>query len=112
MPAMGPRRVCVYAALALLAGCGKPSPKPDAPDVVVISIDSLRPDHLACYGYPVATSPTIDRLAAEGVRFTQAVSTTSWTLPAHAALFTGLYDSGHGLIDNGLRLSDSQVTLA
>ena len=82
------------------------------PDVVVISIDSLRPDHLSCYGYPQPTSPTIDSIAAAGVRFETALSSSSWTLPAHAALFTGLYDSGHGLVDNGLRLADSQVTAA
>ena len=78
----------------------------------MISIDSLRPDHLGCYGYGRATSPAIDRLAAEGVRFETAVSTTSWTLPAHAALFTGLYDSAHGLYDNGLSLADEHRTLA
>ncbi len=78
----------------------------------MISIDSLRADHLGCYGYERDTSPTIDWLAAEGVRFDSAISTTSWTLPAHAALFTGLYDSSHGLVDDGLRLSDHHVTLA
>ena len=88
------------------------SAPPGAPNVLLVSIDSLRPDHLGCYGYAYATSPTLDRLAAEGVRFEQAVSTTSWTLPAHAALFTGLYDAGHGLVENGLRLAESQVTLA
>jgi arylsulfatase A-like enzyme len=84
----------------------------ERPDIVLVSIDSLRHDHLGCYGYPKDTSPTIDALAAEGVRFSNAVSTTSWTLPSHAALFTGLYDSSHGVVDNGLRLGDEHVTLA
>jgi arylsulfatase A-like enzyme len=103
-----------FLALGALA-CGGESPElPPAPrpDIVLVSIDSLRPDHLGCYGYPRDTSPTIDRLASEGARFLQAVSTTSWTLPAHAALFTGLYDESHGLLRDGLRLSDEHVTLA
>lgn len=89
-------------------GAGGPRP----PDVVLISIDSLRADHVGCYGYARDTSPTLDALAAEGVRFENAVSTTSWTLPSHAAMFTGLYDSTHGLVDNGLRLAESHATLA
>ena len=90
--------------------CSEPTPA--RPNLVLISIDSLRPDHLGCYGHPRPTSPEIDRLAAEGVRFESAVSTSSWTLPAHAALFTGLNDSSHGLFDNGLRLSPNHRTLA
>jgi len=82
------------------------------PDVVFVSIDSLRADHLGCYGYPKPTSPTIDRLAAEGVRCATAVTTTSWTLPAHAAMLTGLFDSSHGLVDNGLELAPGHDTLA
>ncbi|MCK6446800.1 MAG: sulfatase [Planctomycetes bacterium] len=82
------------------------------PSILFVSIDSLRADHVHCYGYPKETSPTLDALAAGGVRFQTAVSTTSWTLPAHAAMFTGLYDSAHGVIDNGLALSEEHVTLA
>lgn len=82
------------------------------PNIVLVSIDSLRYDHLGCYGYSKPTSPTIDALAANGVRCELAVSTTSWTLPAHAALFTGQYDSTHGVVDNGLRLAESRTTLA
>lgn len=84
----------------------------EKPDIILISIDSLRADHLGCYGYGRATSPTIDRLSREGVRCVHAVSTTSWTLPSHAAMLTGLYDSAHGLVDNGLRLAEEHVTLA
>ncbi len=100
-------------ALAACSGSQEPgagAPRP--PDVVLISIDSLRADHVGCYGYARDTSPTLDALAAQGVRFENAVSTTSWTLPSHAAMFTGLYDSTHGLVDNGLRLADSHATLA
>jgi arylsulfatase A-like enzyme len=77
-----------------------------------VSIDSLRADHLGCYGYERDTSPTFDRLAEHGVRFETAVSTTSWTLPAHAALFTGLYDPAHGTTDVYYRLAPGYRTLA
>src|SRR5690349_16782832 len=65
----------------------------ESPDIVLVSIDSLRSDHLGCYGYRRPTSPTIDALARRGVRCDAAISTTSWTLPAHAAMFTGLFDT-------------------
>ena len=81
------------------------------PDIVLVSIDSLRADHVGCYGYGRPTTPAIDRLAAEGARFRNAVSTTSWTLPAHASMFTGLYSDTHGVVDNGLALSGNIVTL-
>jgi arylsulfatase A-like enzyme len=99
----------LLASLALgAAACGRAP----APDIVLVSIDSLRPDHLGSYGYPRDTSPTLDALADAGARFTTATSTTSWTLPAHAALFTGLHDATHGLSSDGLRLADEHVTLA
>lgn len=99
-------------ALALLcAACGERA-APARPNLILVSIDSLRADHLGCYGYARDTSPRIDALAAAGARFEQALSSTSWTLPAHAGLFTGLYDSTHGVVDNGLALSDAHVTLA
>ncbi|UCF32840.1 MAG: sulfatase [Phycisphaerales bacterium] len=82
------------------------------PNIVLISIDTLRADHLGCYGYERKTSPRIDRLAAEGALFENMISSTSWTLPAHAALFTGLADSVHGCLDMDQRLDESRVTLA
>jgi arylsulfatase len=93
------------------ASAGAPA-APELPSIVLVSIDSLRADALGCGGSARDTSPFLDELAARGVRFANAVSTTSWTLPAHAALFTGLWDSTHGLVDNGLRLSDDHLTLA
>ncbi len=109
-------RLCALALFALGACSHEQSAGPastaDLPDIVLVSIDSLRPDHLGCYGYQHATSPNLDAVAAEGVRCEVALSTTSWTLPAHAALFTGLYDSTHGLVTNGLKLSSRQHTLA
>jgi len=73
-------------------GCGFGGP----PSVVLITLDTTRVDHLSSYGYPRPTSPNLDRLARESVRHTRAWSTSSWTLPAHASLFTGLYPAAHG----------------
>ena len=112
-PAHGPLGTILTTLAWCLAACGEPAPEQlDGPNILLVSIDSLRPDHLGCYGYSRDTSPVIDRLAAEGVRFEVAVSTTSWTLPSHAALFTGMYDSAHGVVDNGLSLGDQHRTLA
>lgn len=67
------------------------------PNVLLISIDSLRADRLGCYGNPRDTSPRIDTLARRGVLFTNAWSTTSWTLPAHVSLLSGRSLLGHGV---------------
>jgi len=66
------------------------------PPVVVITLDTTRVDHLSCYGYARNTSPSLDAFARRAVRFDRAWSTSSWTLPAHASLFTGQYPSRHG----------------
>jgi len=67
-------------------------------NLLLVSIDSLRADHVHAYGYARATTPTIDRLAAEGVRFDAAESTTSWTLPAHVSLLTGRSQVHHHVV--------------
>jgi len=61
------------------------------PNIILISLDTLRADHLGCYGYSRNTSPTIDRIAQEGVRFTHAFSQSSFTLPSHKSFLTGYY---------------------
>ncbi|MBI3661468.1 MAG: sulfatase [Acidobacteria bacterium] len=73
-----------------------PPAAPDAPNVLVIVVDTLRADHLSTYGYPRPTSPNFDRLAREGTLFERAFSTSSWTLPSHASLLTGRYPHEHG----------------
>ncbi len=89
-----PRHVLLLLMLAaLLLQCGG-APRP--PDLVLIVIDTLRADHLGCYGYERATSPAIDRLAAESILFERAYSTAPWTLPAFASILTGLYPHEHG----------------
>ncbi len=98
---------------ALLAlGCGGASERaPERQNLLLISIDTLRADHLGCYGYERDTSPNLDRLAREGVVFEHAYSTAAWTLPSHASLFTGLYPSEHGVVSTRHRLPDAQTLL-
>lgn len=78
---------------------------------MLISIDTLRADHLSCYGYHKMTTPNLDRIGDEGVVFENAYSTAAWTPPAHASMLTGLYPSSHGVVDNN-RLSKTIPTLA
>ncbi len=70
--------------------------RPLLPDIVLISIDTLRWDHLSLYGYPRETSPNLDALATEGVVFENSFSTAPYTLPSHASMLTGLYPEEHG----------------
>jgi len=87
--------------LIVAAGCSgkekpyKPIKLPWVKNVVLVSIDSLRADHLGVYGYKRSTSPNIDRFAKQAIRFGRAYSSSNWTLPGHAGMFTGLMSSGH-----------------
>ncbi|MEM8933719.1 MAG: sulfatase-like hydrolase/transferase, partial [Acidobacteriota bacterium] len=66
--------------------------------VIVVILDTARADHLSVYGYPRPTTPALERFAADAVVHEHAVSTSSWTLPSHASLFTGLFPLGHGAL--------------
>lgn len=79
-------------------------------DVILISLDALRPDHLHCYGYCRETTPCIDALARESVLFENAVSQSHWTLPAHMSLMTSLYPSSHKVYVER-ELEKSKITL-
>ena len=83
------------ALIVLLAGCARDRPPPPA-HVLLVVVDALRPDHLGCYGYARPTSPRLDAFAADATRFTNAVASSTWTLPAVATLMTSLYPSVHG----------------
>jgi len=88
-------------------------PDPDSPpNIVLVTIESLRADHVGAYGYPRATTPSLDALAGEATVYENAASVTSWTLPSHASIFTGLYPAAHGVVAYDHRLDDSQTTLA
>ncbi len=83
------------------------------PNLILITIDTLRADHLGCYGYKSIRTPNIDRLAAEGVRFETVVSQVPLTLPSHCTIMTGTYPAFHGVRDNvGYKLPESKTTLA
>ncbi|MFT5682112.1 MAG: arylsulfatase A-like enzyme [Myxococcota bacterium] len=78
--------ITIAGLLALTVGCSTPR---ERPSVVLIVVDTLRRDHLGCYGYDRATSENLDRLAAESLRFTNAQSSAPWTLPSIASILTG-----------------------
>ncbi len=81
-------------------------------DVLLVSIDTLRADHVGCYGAASAKTPTIDALAAQGVLFEQAISQANTTGPSHTTMLTGLYPAEHGALSNGVRLSNRVKTLS
>lgn len=70
---------------------------PARPNVILITIDTLRADRLSCYGYSKPTTPFLDQIAADGVLFSNAYSTSSWTAPSMASLVTALYPREHGV---------------
>lgn len=78
---------------------------PSLPSVLLITVDTLRADHLTCYGYQFNTSPNIDRLANEGTRFDKAYTVVPLTGPAHLSLFTSKYPQEHGARRNGVSLA-------
>jgi arylsulfatase A-like enzyme len=110
--AIGLQRAVGVAIMLLLAGCGAPTQPVRAPNLIVVSIDTLRADRLGSYGYPRPTSPHIDALAARGVRFEHVIAETSWTLPAHMTLFTGRHPTSHGVTGPADALPSDVPTLA
>ena len=130
-------RRCVALALLGAAACGEPAPDgegdapatpgtsesaahawplsiyvPAAPTpryerVILVTIDTLRADHVSSYGYRRKTTPFFDRLAERGVLFTRAQASVSHTAPSHATMLTGLPPALHGVLENGWELSPS-----
>ena len=80
--------------------------------IILISIDTLRADHLGIYGYHRDTSPQIDALAKESIVFENAVVQSPWTLPSHMSIMTSLYPASHGVLKRNNYLADEHVTLA
>jgi len=114
------RRGVVFLAVAILAstiafnvallprGPGSSSGK----NVVLITIDTLRADHLKSYGYNRPTAPNVDALAKEGILFQRAIAQAPWTLPSMATLHSSLYPSQHGAYRYSFRMHERVMTLA
>jgi arylsulfatase A-like enzyme len=102
-------RLAVLISIGVILCCGRET-RPL--NVVIIAIDTLRADHLGCYGYQRTTSPNIDRLAASGALIENAISQAPWTLPSFGTVFTSLYPTQHGATTVGTRLRTSFPTLA
>ena len=127
MPTHGLRcrwaQLCVCIVLAGSVGCERSDKTPHKgaaadPDpygidhVVLVSIDTLRADHLACYGHGFIKSPNIDSLAGEGMLSTQHIAAVSTTLSSHTSMMTGMYPHTHGVVKNGYHVNDENVMLA
>jgi len=117
------RRLAVFLGMMLLgaaawgqtfAGTSAQSSAPAnaPPDVYLITIDTLRADHVGCYGYKQVETPALDALAADGVRFTEAFTHSPITNTSHITILTGLLPSVHGVTDFGVPLSPQHVTAA
>lgn len=111
-----PRATLLAAVLATLGLCAQTAPaaqRASRPNVLLITLDTTRADRIGAYGYTLADTPALDRLAREGVRFDDATSQSPLTAPAHAALLTGQYPGRLGIRNNASSpIPDSAVTLA
>ena len=103
---------CLVALLgAMASGCGSGANEPL--NVLLITLDTTRADHLGCYGKESARTPNLDSIAAEGVRFDRCFSAAPVTTPSHSTIFTGTYPPHHGVRDNGMFvLGPDSVTFA
>jgi len=96
-----------------VAGSEKQRGKGDGPmNIIMISLDTVRADHMSLYGYERNTTPSLEQLAAKSLVFDRAYTTFSWTLVAHMSMLTGLYPRQHGVTDQHSALPESVPTLA
>ncbi len=102
---------CFVALLPVLPLACSRAPKGPV-NVVLVTIDTLRPDRLSCYGYTEAQTPNIDRFASQGVLFEEAHCDVPWTTPSMASVHTGLYAIHHGFKSTYQQLDDANLTLA
>ncbi len=115
-------RLPPLALLALLGACGPSDPSPAdrsngtapsaRPNLILVSIDTLRADRLGAYGHDRDTSPNLDALADRGLLFEQCYSTSPWTLTSHLSMLTGLYIDQHGVRDGSGALDEDIAPLA
>jgi hypothetical protein len=85
-------------------------PPDSARDILFITMDTTRADHLSCYGYPRGTTPALDRLARRGLLYVNAYAPIPLTAPSHASMFTGVSPEGHGVRNNGMILTKEMST--
>jgi choline-sulfatase len=105
-----PARAWALAAAIAGAAC-RAAPAPHPPNVLIYLVDTLRADHLGCYGYDRAVSPAIDGFAGQAIRFENAVAQSSWTRPTVASVLTGLTTLAHGVRSPDDGLAGDLVTL-
>src|SRR6266567_6035554 len=86
--------------------------KSTEPDVFLITIDTLRADHVHCYGYANVSTPALDSLAKDGIQFTKAFTPSPITNTSHASILTGLLPGSHGVTDFAVPLSPAHPTVA
>lgn len=98
--------------VSAIAGLGTELKKKPSRNVFLITIDTLRADHLSCYGYALNQTPALDSLAADGVRFNQTFTPSPITNTSHATILTGLLPSIHGVTDFASPLSTTNRTWA
>ena len=89
-----------------------PPPRAPAPDIFLITIDTLRADHVHCFGYANGSTPALDALAKDGVRFTNAFTPSPITNTSHASILTGLLPGSHGVTDFAVPLANAHSTIA
>lgn len=100
---MSPRGLGAVVMAAWLAGCGDPgASERAAPSLLLVTFDTTRADRVGAYGSRSGLTPTLDRLAREGVLFEAAVAPTPITLPSHTSILSGVYPTAHGVRDNGI----------
>ena len=107
------RQICVALCLSVSMGCTEePSPAPVAPSFVIISLDTLRADHVGATGGPAGLTPNLDRLAEESFVFTAAYAQSTETLFSHASLFSGRYPSELSTVDYHFSYPENVPTMA
>jgi arylsulfatase A-like enzyme/cytochrome c-type biogenesis protein CcmH/NrfG len=105
-------RFFFFCCLVTAAWAGPVPDKAQPPDVFLVTIDTLRADHIHCYGYEKIDTPALDGLAKDGIRFEQAFTPSPITNSSHATILTGLLPSDHGVTDFGAPLSSDHPTWA
>src|SRR4051794_19338839 len=103
---------CLVLGTGAFAGEATSPAKPSVPDVYLITIDTLRADHVHCYGDANIQTPTLDALAADGARFTHAFTPSPITNTSHTTILTGLLPSSHGVTDFAIPLAAEHATWA